>query len=221
MSEQKIRVLVADDHQLVLDGICSLLQDLTNFEVICKAVDGKEAYESAKMLNPDLLLLDIDMPYMNGLDVLQALKKENFAGKILILTMHAEPALVRKIMQLDADGYLLKTADTAEFEEALYKILSGKKYFSSLVTEVLASKSSSLDAKPPEDSPFSMLSSLSERETEILELIAQGLTNKEIGNRLFISHRTVDTHRTNLMKKLNLTNIAGVIRFAVRCGLVK
>jgi two-component system response regulator NreC len=215
------KILVVDDHQLVLDGLSSIVKELADFEIMATAHNGKEALDIASSLKPDIILMDIDMPIMNGLEAMRRIKKENERQKVIILTMHNEPALIKKVMDLGADGYVLKNADRREFYNALCAVAEGKSYFSSEVTHSLlnpekASKLNHFDVNP--DSI--QLAKLTEREVDVLKLIAQGFSNKEIGEKLFISHRTVDTHRTNLMKKLDAHSIAGLIKFAIKNGMV-
>jgi two-component system response regulator NreC len=138
----------------------------------------------------------------------------------MVLTMHDEAALIKRIMEVGADGYMLKNADQQELVSAIRKIAAGEKHFSEKVLQALkeGKTDSSQFSLRPTDSV--LLSTLTEREVEILRLLAEGLSNKEIGDKIFISHRTVDTHRTNLMKKLDVHNVAGLIRFAIRNGLI-
>ncbi len=215
MSE-KIRIAIADDHQLVLDGLKAMLHDVPEFEVVGEANNGKDLVRIAQTITVDVALTDIDMPIMNGIEAIKEIRKDNSGIKLVALTMHNEKALVQKVIEAGANGYLLKNADREEFIEAIGKVLEGQQYFSSEVTMTL------LDKSPSASSGMTHydLSQLTEREIEILKLVAEGLSNKEIGEKLFISHRTVDTHRTNLMKKLDVHNVAGLIRFAMKNGLI-
>ena len=210
----EINIAIADDHQLVIDGLKSLLEKDPNLIFKAHALNGVEALNLARNLKVDLFLMDIDMPEMDGIEATQALKKEFPAIKVIILTMHDEKAIIKRLMEIGADGYLLKNCGQDELLLAIQNVFSGKKHFSSEVTMSL------LQPDEPEQQAEN-LADLTEREIEILKLIAEGLSNKEIGEELFISHRTVDTHRTNLMKKLEVHNIAGLIRFAIKSGLVE
>ncbi|MFZ6053161.1 response regulator [Halocola ammonii] len=209
-----IRIAIADDHQMVIDGLTSILQNLEGVELKGQANNGREIIRLVENLKIDLVFMDIDMPQMDGIEATQEIKKRFPEVKVVILTMHDEQSLVKQLLEIGADGYILKNSSKTELEMAIRQIQSGKKHFSSEVTMILLE----------EESPAEMneqLKQLTEREIEILKLISEGLSNKEIGDHLFISHRTVDTHRTNLMKKLDVHNVAGLIRFAIKNGLVE
>lgn len=209
------RIAIADDHQIVLDGLKALIREYADFELIADANNGQEMVKLVNTLKLDLVLMDIDMPIMNGIQATQEIKKTHPDIKILILSMHNEKGVIQKVMEAGADGYILKNSDHKELLDAVRKVASGQKYFSSDVTMTLLNPS---NGQSSEDNK--VLSELTEREIEILKLIAEGFSNKEIGDKLFISHRTVDTHRTNLMKKLDVHNIAGIIKFAIKNKLV-
>ncbi len=214
------KIVIVDDHHLVLDGLCSMVEEMDGYKVIGTAGNGKEGLQLIELLSPEIVIMDIDMPIMNGLEATRRIKASSSNAKILILTMHNEVALIKKVMDIGADGYLLKNADREEFVEALSSMSKGKSFFSTAVTQSL------LDPQGDrtnnfEISPDSLqLAKLTEREIEVLKFIAEGMSNKEIGEELFISHRTVDSHRTNLMKKLDVHNIAGLIKIAIKNGLV-
>ena len=216
----KHSILVVDDHQLVLDGLVSIVKDMPNFEIIGTARDGKECIKLAENLIPDLILMDIDMPNMNGLEATRRIKSDKKDAKVIILTMHNEASLIKKVMDIGADGYLLKNSDREEFQAALNSVIKGKSYFSAEVTQSLLNPTFKKPSSFEIDGDTVQLSTLTEREIDVLKQIAEGLSNKEIGDKLFISHRTVDTHRTNLMKKLEVHNIAGLIKFAIKNGMV-
>lgn len=215
MNLNPTRIAIADDHQIVLDGLKALIREYADFELIADANNGQEMVKLVNTLKLDLVLMDIDMPIMNGIQATQEIKKTHPDIKILILSMHNEKGVIQKVMEAGADGYILKNSDHKELLDAVRKVASGQKYFSSDVTMTLLNPS---NGQSSEDNK--VLSELTEREIEILKLIAEGFSNKEIGDKLFISHRTVDTHRTNLMKKLDVHNIAGIIKFAIKNKLV-
>ena len=207
--------MIVDDHQLVLDGIKSTLAKEPSFEVKAEAHNGKEALELAQRLQLDVVLMDIDMPVMNGFEATQELI-EKFPGiKVLVLTMHNEKGIINKMLEIGASGFILKNTDKDTLILAIKKVAAGERYFSSEVTMTLFEKKSVQleNEKSPVASDL-----LTTREVEILKLIASGLSNREIGEKLFISPRTVDTHRTNLMEKIEVKNIAGLIRFALTNG---
>lgn len=212
-----VRVLIADDHQLVIDGLSSFVNSIPGYELVATASNGAETLEYIEMFHPEVVLLDINMPVMNGIDALQKIKHEYNNIAVIMLTMHDETSIIKKVLQIGADGYLLKTSDKDEVIEAIQKVHKGQKYYSSEVAMALVEN----QAHPQKSkNDTAKLAELTEREKEILTLIAEGNSNKEIGQKLFISHRTVDTHRTNLAKKLEVKNIAGLIKFAIKNGLV-
>lgn len=215
----KARVLLVDDHQLIIDGLRGFLEPEDDYTVVGEANNGAEAIKLAQVLQPDVVLMDIEMPEISGIQASEEIKKSRPDCKIVIISMHQEKELIKKLVEKGVDGYLLKNSSKDEVLSALRAVLDNQPYFSQDVTLSLLNK-----AKPQGHNGKSevvSLASLTEREVEILKLVAEGMTNKEIGENLFISHRTVDTHRTNLMKKLEITNVAGLIRFAFKSGLVQ
>ncbi len=206
---------MVDDHQIILDGLRSLLKGVNNIQVIGDALNGEEALHTLQVLTADLVLMDIDMPILNGIDATMRIKEEFPHTKVLILTVHNESSLIRNLIGIGADGYLLKNSCKEELLDAIYKVQSGEKYFSSEVTLSLMQEDNSRDELLKSDIEFT------KRELDVLRLLADGCTNKEIGEKLFISHRTVDTHRTNIMKKVGVNNVAGLISFAIKNNLVE
>lgn len=206
-----INVLLTDDHQIIIDGLKSLLSNQDDIQVVAEANNGREAIRILELILIDVLLMDIDMPVMNGIDALKEIRKNHPKLKVIILSMHNEAGMIKSLIDLGANGYLLKSCSQGELIDSIKKVASGQSYFSSDVTLALLKPS----ANQGQSNEL-----LTERETEILKLIAAGFSNKEIGDQLFISHRTVDTHRTNLMKKLDVSNIAGLISYAIRNGIV-
>ncbi len=206
----RIKVLLVDDHQIIIDGLKSLLKNSEEIVVVAEANNGREALPILDLLELDVVLMDIDMPVMNGIDTLKEIRKQGLAVKVIILSMHNEAGMIKSLINIGADGYLLKSSSQDEVINAIRKVAGGQQYFSTEVTLSLL--------KPNQNNHQSEI--LTDRETEIIKLIAEGFSNKEIGDKLFISHRTVDTHRTNLMKKLNVSNIAGLISYAIKNGIV-
>ncbi len=216
MSNKQHKILFVDDHQLIIDGLKGFISQIPSYQIIGEAHDGNEAIRLAKILEPDLIFMDIEMPGMSGIQASQEIKKERPETKIIIVSMHQEKELIKKLISFQIDGYLLKTSSQQEVLEAAEKVLNGEKCFSDDVKQSLNNSVQASD----ESNELVQLSGLTEREIEILKCLAEGKTNKEVGETLFISHRTVDTHRTNLMKKLKVNNVAGLIRFAFKNGLV-
>ncbi len=211
----QIKVLLADDHQIIIDGLKSLLQNTGDIVMAGEANNGREALRLLNILKVDVVLMDIDMPMMNGIEALKELKRTLPGIKVIILSMHQEAGMIKSLMAIGADGYILKSTSRDELIGAIRKVAGGQSYFSSEVTiSLLNTPQNNLSSSKQ---PVEMLT---DREEEILKLIAEGFSNKEIGTKLFISHRTVDTHRTNLMKKLNANNIAGLISYAIKNGLI-
>lgn len=206
----RIKVLLVDDHQIIVDGLKSLLKDSADIMVAGEANNGREALRILNFLGIDVVLMDVDMPVMNGIDALKEIAKLYPRTSVIILSMHQEAGMIKSLMNLGAKGYLLKSSSKDELISGIRKVADGQSYFSTDVTLSLLSSGSGNQQNEI----------LTDRETEILRLIAEGFSNKEIGSKLFISHRTVDTHRTNLMKKLDVNNIAGLISYAIRNGIV-
>ena len=212
---KEIRVLLVDDHQIIIDGLQSLLISEVGIRVISNANNGREAIELLRVLDVDVVLMDIDMPVMNGLDTAKIVKEKYSNTKVIILSMHSEKAMVKDLIELGVDGYLLKNTSKDELIGAIKKVSEGGRYFSTDVTLSLLEKENT--------NKLNITNSgikLTVREIEIIKLIAEGYTNKEIGDQLFISHRTVDTHRTNLMKKIEVNNVAGIISYAIKNGFI-
>lgn len=208
-----INLLLVDDHAIVTDGLKALLSDEKNYVIKGVAQNGRMAIDMLSVLKVDIILMDIDMPEMNGIEAVKFIKKQMPEKKILMLTMHDERAMIKMMMEIGADGYLLKNSPKAELLKALECISNEGTYFSEEVTSVLLQADQS-------KSNGKILADLTEREIEIIKLVSEGFSNKQIGEKLFISHRTVDTHRTNLMNKIEVHNVAGIVKFAIANGLI-
>jgi len=215
----KIKILLVDDHQILIDGILSILEEDPVFKVLGQANNGKEALDRCRALSPEVVLMDLDMPLMNGMLAAKELKASMPEIKVIILSLHAEKSVIQHLIQLGVDGYLVKNSDKAEVFRAIKEVASGNKYFSSAVT---LSLSNTLSGKtpPPANDLQKQLSLLSEREIEILKAIADGHSNKEIGLLIHLSPRTIDAHRANIMKKLKIKKVTGLVRFALKTGLI-
>lgn len=214
-----IRILIADDHPIVRDGLRSALETIENFQVIGVAANGHEALGLIKNNPPDVLLTDISMPEMNGIELTREVARKHPEIKIIILSMHENDAYINNALQAGAHGYLLKDSEKAELAKAIERVMSGEKYFSKSVSQILVN---GLYNKPQDkQSDAQEKTGLSSRELGILQMIAQGMSNKEIAAQLFLSIRTVDAHRYNIMQKLNVKNTAEMIKTAVKMKLIE
>lgn len=213
-----INILIADDHPLIAAGIKTSLESNPEIEVVAIVQNGKEAIEYVNTHPVDLLLLDIDMPVMNGLDCASILLQQQPDFKIVMLSMHQDAFTIKKVMDLGVKSYLLKTIPSDELLFAIQKIHKGEAYFNADVTQALLdNKPTSFTTQNPIISP--LVNELTQREKEIIQCICEGLSNPEIGKKLFISPKTVDTHRTNIMRKLQVRNVVSLVRFAIRNNL--
>jgi len=211
----KISVLIADDHRVVRDGLSKILESCNDIQVVGEASNGLEVLRKVSDLNPNVVLLDISMPKLSGLEVARRIKKEHPSIKIVILSMHEEEEYALKMVRIGVSGYLIKDSAAREVIEAIRCAYGGKAFFSPQVSRVLAE--SYRETAPAKDDPYERLN---DREREVLQLIAEGHSNKEISNILFISPKTVDNHRTNLMRKLDIHTTADLVRWATKRGLV-
>jgi len=207
----KIKILVADDHPLVRSGIMNLLAGQDNMEVIGEAGSGEECVEKVKLLKPDVVILDISMPGISGLEAVGLIKKEVPSAAIVILTMHEEKEYMYNTLRLPIDGLLHKSAGKEEIIDAVKSAASGVKYYGKAVKEILVNNF--VDKYPDTEKKEEPL--LTKREKDILVLVAEGLSSYEISEKLSISHRTVDTHRSNLIQKFNLKSSFGLLKFAL------
>ena len=212
-----INLVLADDHHLIIDGISKLLEDETNINIVATCSNGQEVLDLLPDTEVDILMLDLDMPIMNGLQCAEAVKDKHPEVKIAILTMHEEKALIHRFIEFGVKGYFLKTIQKDELLHAIKTIDRGGDYFPSDVTKALLRK----QTITPDVSQSPLLKELTNREIEVIRLVTEGLSNNEIGKKLFISPRTVDTHRTNIMRKLDLHNVAEIVRFAFQNRLIE
>lgn len=219
-----IRVLVAEDHDLVRAGICSLLQRLSSVQVhvVAEAGEGYETLRLIKEKQPDIVLLDITMPGLNGLEIADRVTKEFPEVRTIILSMHMNEEYVLRAIHVGAAGYLLKNAGIEELELAIKSVARGEVYLTPKVSrQVLDNYMGRLGGRKGHDKPEPPIyEKLTARQREILQLIAEGYTTKEIANMLNVSIKTVDTHRTQLMERLNIHDIAGLVRYAIRSGIL-
>jgi two-component system nitrate/nitrite response regulator NarL len=203
----KIRVVLADDHVFVRDGIKSLLENEVNITVVGEATDGLEALTLIDELKPDLLILDIRMPNMTGIEVVEQLRSKNNFVKIVMLSMHESEEYVLKSIQAGADGYLLKGSSKEEFLKAVHTVSNGRKYFSGDISSILIGQLTNRSHIIEPKQSLGEEQVITKREKEILKLLLSGKGNKEIAEALDISKRTAEVHRFNLMKKLKVKNL--------------
>jgi RNA polymerase sigma factor (sigma-70 family) len=216
MSDDGMRVVIADDHSVVRQGIRGVLEEVEGLEVVGEAGDGDEALALVEELAPDVVVLDVNMPGKSGLEVAEALRDAGSGARVLILSMHDDPEYVLQAVRSGADGYVLKDVDPADLRDAVRAVREGREYFTARVTQQL---SVGLRQEIEEEQVRSRIESITDREREVLVLVAEGLTNREIGERLDISPRTVETHRERVMSKLRIRTVAGLTRFVVEHGL--
>ena len=210
-----IRVMLADDHILIREGIRQLLEYDGEIEMIEEANDGEECLEKIVESKPDVLLLDINMPKKNGVDVLQEIKDKGMDVKVLILTVHNEIEYLIKVVDMGVDGYIMKDAEFAELKRAIERVASGERYIQPNLIPALNSKLVSRDIEKDK------IDSLTNREIEVLQQIAGGLLNKEIAMNLKISERTVKNHVSNIFKKIDVADRTQAAVFAIKNDLVK
>jgi len=215
-----IHVLVVDDHQLILDGLASFIAAEPNMQVVGQAKNGREALRSLRDHSPDLVLMDIDMPVMNGLIATQHIKEKHPEIKVVMLSLHLDKSLIQKCLDVGADGYLYKDASAEEVVFAMRTVMIGKPYVSGDAGMALAGKRIGSYRAFSVSSQASQISQLTKREREVLTLVAEGFSSTEIGEHLHISPRTVESHRSNIMHKLDIEGLAGLIKFAVQNGMV-
>ncbi|MBA5761588.1 response regulator transcription factor [Vibrio sp. 404] len=210
--DKPIRVVIVDDHQVVLDGFIARLSLEKDFEVIGTASNGVEAVEVVKSIQPDVVLMDVSMPLMNGIDATRIIKEECPQVKVLMLTMHDNREYIMKVMQSGAVGYMLKEISAEKMVQAIKTVEQGSTYFCESVTQTLFSQGEI----PVSDKP----NPLSRREESVLKLVAQGYSSKKVASMLEISYRTVETHRQNIKHKLELSSTAELAKYAVERGMI-
>jgi len=213
-----IRVLLADDHALMRRGIRDLLQADSEIEVVGEAADGREAAQLTTKLKPDVLIMDLTMPELNGLDAIKHIRKDCPEVELLVFSMHDSEDLIREVFSAGARGYVLKSDAALHLVEAVKSLASGRPFFTPRISEAILHTLVSAGDQLKTDAPGGPLSS---REREILQLLAENKSNKEIATRLGISVRTVETHRRSVMQKLNATSIVELVHYAIRNGIVQ
>jgi len=211
-----IRILIADDHQILRAGLRTLLNADPNFEVIGEATNGEEAVEAAQQLKPDIVLMDLSMPGIDGLEATRQLSRLAPETRILILTMHEDFAILKELMNSGASGYIIKRAAESELIDAIYAVWRGILYVHPVLMQGLMNAPEKSSPTPADETE-----PLTNREMEVLGYIVQGYTNRQIADALTISVRTVETHRSNIMDKLNLHSRVELVRYAAEHGVEK
>ncbi len=210
-----INVMIADDHSMVREGIKALLELDGDIKVIEEAVDGNDCLDKLKKVKPDVLLLDINMPNLNGIDVLKNIRSHKMNVKVLVLTVHNEVEYLMKAIDIGVEGYILKDSESSELKNAIYEICKGESYIQPNLIPLLNAKK----IEKSEDSD--KIHELTKRELEVLTLLAVGMYNKEIAEKLDISERTVKNHISNLFKKIGVTDRTQAAVFAIRNNLIR
>lgn len=210
-----ITILIADDHKIVREGLRQLVEKQSDFKVVGEADNGIAAVKKAKELSPDVIIMDIGMPDLNGIEATRQIKAEFPNIKIIALTMHTDPQFAAEMLRAGASSYLLKDSSRDELTHAIQASLANKTYLSTAIAEELITRS--LTHIPRES--FSAFSILTQREREVLQLIAEGKSVKEIADLLYLSIKTIETHRQRIMDKLNLHSVAKLTKYAIREGL--
>jgi DNA-binding NarL/FixJ family response regulator len=216
---KNIKILIVDDHEVVRDGLKNILLSLNNVAIAGEAANGEDAiafYESNK---PDLVIMDISMPGMNGIEATRIIKENDPNAKILILTMHDNQEYLNQIIRSGAKGFVLKNTDKEELLDAVKTVAGGENFFSKDISKLII-ENYIRSAKDTDKNEGYKEVPLTKREIEILKYIAEGNSNQEIANKLYISYNTVDTHRKNIMHKLSIKNTAGLVRYAIEKGLI-
>ncbi len=219
MSNGTVRILVADDHEIVRRGLRALLEAQPNWEIVAEAITGREAIDQARQTTPDVAIIDVGMPELNGLEATRQILKVLPQTEVLILTMHENEQIVREVLDAGARGYVLKSDAGRDLVAAVEALCQHRTFFSSKISELLlTSYIRHPERGEPHESPRGRLTA---REREIVQLLAEGKSNKEVAASLNISIKTAETHRTNIMNKLDLRSITELVRYAVRNNIVE
>ncbi len=212
---EKIRILIADDHGVVREGLRALFKRAPEFSVVAEASDGAEVVRLVHERKPDVAIVDISMPRVSGIDAVRQIRKSNPGTKVLILTIHEDEEYVHQLVSAGANGYVLKEAGKDDILKAVRAVHAGERFFSPKVSNLIVEDFVKRSNPAPRPS-----ASLTDREMEVLGYIAQGMTNAEIADRMFLSIRTIGTHRNNLMHKLDIHKTAGLVRYAIENRIV-
>lgn len=215
---KKTTILIVDDHELILRGINDILRTYPNLEVVGEASSGKEAVEKSFSLIPDVVFMDISMPNFNGIDACRQIIDQHPEIKIIALSQHEDGEYVYQLIKAGGSGYMLKNSSRDEFGKAIQTVLSGEKYFSTRISEMMINDL--VHRKEKENKPNQDQVHITSREKEIIKMIAEELSNQEISEILHISQRTVETHRRNIMQKLEVKSVVALLKYAVKNNLI-
>src|SRR5512140_3496876 len=222
---KKTRILIADDHDVVRSGLKMLLRSHASFSIVAEAADGEEAVRLTDKHLPDIAILDISMPKMDGIEATKQIKEQHPEVKVLILSVHENEEYAYQVLRAGASGYVLKNSGEKEIFDAIRSALSGERFFSPGISKIIVdgfvARSEAPSVGERKNQRTGSKQDLTEREVEVLRFIAQGLTNRQIADQLCLSFRTVNTHRANLMQKLDIHETAGLVRYAINAGLIK
>jgi two-component system nitrate/nitrite response regulator NarL len=216
---KNIKILIVDDHEVVRDGLKNILLSLNNVSIAGEAANGEDAIAFYDSLKPDIVIMDISMPGMNGIEATRIIKENDPNARILILTMHDNQEYLNQIIRSGAKGFVLKNTDKEELLDAVKTVASGENFFSKDISKLIIENYIRSAKETDKNEGFKEVP-LTKREIEILKYIAEGNSNQEIANKLYISYNTVDTHRKNIMHKLSIKNTAGLVRYAIEKGLI-
>ncbi len=210
-----IRIIIADDHQLFREGLANLLADSKEIEILAQAGDGREAIDKAKELKPDVIIMDIGMPVLDGVEATRQLLQESPGARVIALSMHADKQYIKGMFEAGACGYLFKNCAYNELIKAIRAVHEGKKYLSERITEIMIHDYLRKEETiPVEDSE------LTERESEIMKLIAEGVSVSDISDQLFVSVKTIGTHKQHILEKLNLKSTTDIVKYAIKKGII-
>jgi DNA-binding NarL/FixJ family response regulator len=210
-----IRIIIADDHQLFREGLANLLADSVDIEILAQAENGNEAISKAKELEPDVVLMDIGMPVLDGVEATRKLFDELPSMKVIALSMHANKQYIKGMFEAGASGYLFKNCAYDELIKAIRTVYNGKKYLSDAITEIMIQDYLGKEEDLPQTD-----SELTERESEILKLIAEGVSVSDISDQLFVSIKTIGTHKQHILEKLNLKSTTDIVKYAIKKGII-
>ena len=216
---RKIKVLIVDDHKLIRRGICTLLNSDEDIEVVGEAADPEQCLEILQLNKPDVILMDISLDAADGIALTKEITQNNPRVRVIMLSMHLQESYIKRSVQAGADGYILKNSPTEELITAIKEVANGGKYFAQEVSRIMALNY--MSSQDGVDSKYAKGEILTKRELQIVKLILDGLNNQKIADQLSISHRTVDTHRTNIMHKVKVKNVAELVMYAVKNKLIE